>query len=66
MLEAKLLINIYVLNIINKVVTSNLKETFKSYILYNNYNKQILEQIKLYYERFRHKNISTISKLLNI
>ena len=66
MLEAKLLANIYVPNITNKVVTSNLKETSKSYILYNNYNKQILEQIILYYKHFRHKNISTICKLLNI
>jgi hypothetical protein len=65
-LEAKLLANMYVLDITNKVVTSNSKETSKSYILYNNYNKQILEQIKLYHERFGHKNISTICKLLNI
>ena len=56
----------YVLDITNKVVTSNLKETSKSYILYNNYNKQILEHLKLYNKHFRHKNESTICKLLRI
>ena len=56
----------YVLNIIHKVVISNLKRTSKSYILYNKYNKHILERIKLYYKHFRHKNISTICKLLNV
>ena len=65
-LESKLLANIYFLNIIHKVVISNLKRTSKSYILYNKYNKHILERIKLYYKHFRHKNISTICKLLNV
>ena len=56
----------YVLTIINKVVISNLKETSKSHILYDNYNKETPEQIKLYLKRFKHKNLSTICKLLNI
>ena len=56
----------YVLNITNKVVISNLKRTSKSYIRYKNYNKQILEQFKIYFKHFRHKNISIICKLLNI
>ena len=37
-----------------------------NYILYNNITNNMLTNVKLYHQGFRHKNIDTISKLLNI
>jgi hypothetical protein len=66
-LKAKFVVNMYVLDITNKVVISNYsKVNLQSYILYNNYNNSTLSKVKLYYKQFGHKNLSTIYKLLII
>jgi hypothetical protein len=63
-LEASFVNNMYTLDLTNKVVTMNTKHS--NYILYNNITNNMLTNVKLYHQRFGHKNIDTISKLLNI
>jgi hypothetical protein len=72
-LEAQYYNSMYVLNITHKLVTANNAITPsclyanapKDYLHYTKADEQMLEKIKLFHNRFGHKNLTTICQLLN-
>ena len=70
-LTAEFLNNMYLLDVTNKIVNklnvASLNNTNNNkYILYNQCEQATLDKIKLFHERFGHKSLGTITKLLNI